>query len=396
MKKGILYITLSFAAILSLTTCKNDLEVLAPGEESVSVYGILNPNAAVQNIRINKVYLTDGDAITAGQDNSTINYGPGELQVSLERYLDGVQMNVNSLNGTISSSSPLTDKRITLTETIVTSASGNFNQNQRIWQTNQKILVTPPTPTATKQNKTEYKLFIKILSSGKEITSQTVVCDSIKSYSTKPFIHHPTLYPSHGSYIITGSNPTPTTGYIDYSTLTATQTIKFLPIANVKLYNIVMRFHYIDSLIGGGTKSDSVDYNFPNQTFYKETAILPTDYMQVSFTANDFYINLATEISKKSTTGIKNRRSLYMEYIINVGAGSLYNFLEVNAPSNSIAQDKPNYTNINGGIGIFSCKSRSTITHDLLNDFINKIACHPSTNPYGFCNSLGIKTGVCP
>lgn len=378
MKNRLFYITLTFISALIFTSCKNELDVLAPGEESVSVYGILNPNAAVQNIRINKVYLSDGDAISAGQDNSTINYGPGELKVTLQRFMTG------STTPTLTTVGNPSKKEIVLTETVVTTASGSFGQEQRIWQTSDKLFANG-----------EYKLTITNVNSGKEFTSQTIMVDSIKSY-LKPFIHHPTLYPSHGNYVITGSNPTPATGYIDYSVLTTPQTIKFLPIANVKLYNVIMRFHYIDSLISGGTKSDYVDYNFPDQTFYKETAILPTDDLQVAFTANEFYTNLAAEISKKSSLGIKSRRSLYMEYIINGGAESLHTFLEVNAPSNSIAQDKPYYTNINGGVGVFSCKSRSIITHDLLNDFIDKIACHPSTNPYGFCNSLGVKTGVCP
>ena len=56
MKNSILYIGLSFITAFTLSSCKNDLDVLAPGEESVSVYGIINPNQSVQNIRINKVY----------------------------------------------------------------------------------------------------------------------------------------------------------------------------------------------------------------------------------------------------------------------------------------------------------------------------------------------------
>jgi hypothetical protein len=68
-----------------------------------------------------------------------------------------------------------------------------------------------------------------------------------------------------------------------------------------------------------------------------------------------------------------------LEYIITAGNDDLNTFLEVNQPSNSIAQDKPNYSNIKGGVGIFASSSRSIITHDMWNDFIDKIACHPST-----------------
>lgn len=378
MKNSILYIGLSVITALTLSSCKNDLDVLAPGEESVSVYGILNPNQSVQNIRINKVYLTDGDALAAGQNNETINYGAGELRVSLQRFLTG------STTPTLTTVGNPTKKEIILTETVVTTAGGSFNDQQRIWQTTDKLY-----------NSGEYKLTIKNINTGKEFTAQAVVVDSVRPNSVKPFIYHPTLYPMHGNYVVTGSPVTQQVAYIDYSNLTCNtpQFIKFKSIVNAKLYSVVMRFHYIDSLVGGGIVNSYADYTFPNQ---KSTGITGGEDMEVSFCPNDFYVVIGSEMQKKSSANIKNRRSHYMEYIVMAGAETLNTFLQVNEPSTSIAQDKPYYTNINGGVGVFSASSRSIITHDLWNDFIDKIACHPSTNPYGFCNSSGVKTVACP
>lgn len=370
------YIGLMTVAIVSLSSCKNDLEVLAPGEEKVSVYGVLNPNESVQKIRINKVYLTNGDAISAGQDANQINYGPGELLVTLQRF------NVGSNTPTLTTVGNATKKEIVLTETVVVTADGNFNANQRIWQTTDKLY-----------NTGEYKLTIQNTKTGKEFTSQNVIIDSVKPSTNKPFIYHPTLYPSHGNYITTGSFPTPEAGYIDYSNLVATQKIRFLSIPNAKLYNVILRFHYIDSLIAGGTNLGYVDFNFPTQ---KSPSLKGGEPIEVSFLANEFYINIGAEMAKKPSVSVKNRRSFYLEYIIKAGSETLNTFLQVNQPSNTIAQDKPYYTNISGGVGIFASASRSTITHDMWNDFIDKIACHPNTNPFGFCNSSGVKTIVCP
>lgn len=376
MKNKVLYIGLSIIGLFSLSSCKNDLDVLAPGDEAVSVYGILNPNASVQNIRINKVYLTSGDAIAAGQDADQINYGAGELVVTLQRFMTG------STNPTLTTVGNTTRKEIVLTETVVTTADGNFNVNQRIWQTTDKLY-----------NSGEYKINIRNVNTGKEFSAQTIMVDSVRSYSQKPFIYNATLYPSHGQYIVTGTNPTPQSGYIDYSVLTGTQRIKFFSIANAKLYDVLLRFHYIDSLIGGGANSEFVDFKFTTQ---KSPSLAGGEPMEVTFTANDFYTNIGAEMSKKTLPNVKNRRAYYLEYKITAGADDLNTFLQVNQPSNSIAQDKPYYTNIKGGVGIFSSSSRSIITHDMWNDFIDKIACHPSTNPYKFCNSSGVTTIVCP
>jgi hypothetical protein len=377
MKNKILYIGLFIITVLSLPSCKNDLDVLAPGEESVSVYGILNPNEPVQNIRINKVYLTSGDAVSAGQDANQINYGPGELSVSLQRF------NTGSTTPTLTTVGNASKKEIVLTETVVTTAGGNFNQNQRIWQTTDKLFSTG-----------EYKLTIKIVSTGREITAQTIVIDSVKSYGSMPFVYNATLYPMHCGYVLPSmfTTGTPTIAYVDYHTLTAAPKIKFKSIANAKLYKVIMRFHYIDSLTDGSGNRKYVDFNFTTQ---KSTTLNGGEELLVEFkpTVNEFYTNLASEILKKPVVNIKNRTCHYMEYIIYAGDENLNTFLQVNAPSTTIAQDKPYYTNINGGVGIFASTSRSTITKELKDDFIDKIADHPSTQSLLFKKTY---TFICP
>lgn len=380
MKNIKLYIGLLATAVISLSSCKNDLDVLAPGEESVSVYGVLNPNEKVQNIRINKVYLTDGDALVAAQDPSAINYDTAELRVSLQRFL------VGGTTPTLTTVGNATKKEIVLTGTIITTASGNFSPTQTIWQTTDKLY-----------NSGEYKLTILNKKTGKEFTAQNVILDSVKTSASKPFIYHPTLHPMHGNYITTGSFPTPANGYIDYSMNTPTNVIKikFSSIPNAKLYDVTMRFHYIDSLLVGPPDTTKyIDMQFPTQT---SSSLAGGEPLEVSYIANDFYVNLGLELAKRTNTGIKKRRAFYMEYIIKAGAESLHTFLQVNAPSNTIAQDKPNYSNINGGVGIFSSISRSSITHDFSNAYIdNKICCHPSVFPYLFCKSDGsMPTGPC-
>lgn len=378
MKNIKLYTGLLAIALISLSSCKNDLDVLAPGEETVSVYAVLNPNESVQNVRINKVYLTDGDALTAAQDVNQINYDTAELRVSLQRFL------VGGTTPTLTTVGNATKKEIVLTGTVVTTASGSFNTNQTIWQTTDKLY-----------NSGEYKLTILNKKTGKEFTAQNVIIDSVKPYTSMPFRYHPTLFPTHGNYDLI-NNPSQANALVTYTVVSANQKIKFMSVANTKLYNVTMRLHYIDTLSSNpniGTPQ-YIDYTFNTQ---KPPTLEGGEPMEVSFLINDFYVNLGAQLAKKNNTGIKNRRVYYMEFIIQGGAESLNTFLQVNQPSNTIAQDKPNYSNINGGVGIFSSISCSSITHDLSNSFIDIIACHPSTYPYLFCKSDGsMPTGPCP
>jgi hypothetical protein len=379
----ILYIGLSAISALILSSCKNELDVLAPGEESVSVYGVINPNERTQNIRINKVYLTEGDALAAGQDNATINYGPGELRVSLQRYVNG------NLSSAISGSPAVNE--IVLTETVVTTAAGEFNAGQRIWQTDKKLF-----------NSGEYKLTIKNVGNGKEFTATTQMVDSVKSYGGMPFIattasNPPSHYPVHCGVgvagYIWGTMPgahTQQIAYIDYHVLTGTPKIKFKSVANAKSYKVIMRFHYIDSLTDGTAYRRYVDMNFPSQT---SSTLVGGQEMEVSFSAPDFYTNLASQIPRQTVGTIKLRTAHYMQYIIYACGDDMNTFLQVNQPSNTIAQDKPNYTNINGGVGIFGAISKSSVSKELWSEFIDEISNNPTTSSLQFIKRYAI---ICP
>lgn len=385
MKNKFLYSTLFIITALTFISCKNDLDVLAPGEESVSVYGLINPNEPVQNIRINKVYLTEGDAIVAGQDANTINYGPGELTVTLQRFMPG------STTPTLTTVGNASKKEIVLVETVITTNGGAFSQNQRMWQTTDKLY-----------NSGEYKLTIKVNSTGKEFTSKTNVIDSIVSGfgSLMPLKNYiipgnpANSYPTHGNY--TPDVP-PGTGskkdtYIDYAEppLSNQTSIKFKSIPNARLYNVTMRFHYEDSIIGGAKLQKYIDYNFPD---IKSSELKGGELLGPVFTKESFYTNTALKISTDNVPNLISRKALYMEYIVYAGNQTLSDFLQINAPSTSIAQDKPNYTNISGGVGIFACRSRFSVSKDLWGDFINEIACNSNTKSLRFRR---LDNTICP
>ncbi len=389
MKKLIISLSLVIIASVTFTSCKNDLNVLAPGKEVVSVYGILNPNEPLQNIRINKVFVTTGDANAAAQDEKVINFDANELVVTLERYKAGTTIKLPTTHGS-------SKTEIVLTETVVTTADGAFNNQQRVWQTTDKLY-----------NKDEYKLVIKKASDLNTViaSAQTVVVDSVSTAGsgTMPFYYlpaNPAAYPVHGS----GFYPFPVQStdkpkYVNYSVINSAapveQFIKFKTVPNAKTYEVVMRFHYVDSLIGGATSNEYVDYNFDSQ---QATALVGGELLtSFKFSTVDFYNNLARGIAGKGTVNVKNRKADYIEYFVYAGTENLYTFLQVNAPSSTIAQDKPYYSNITGGVGIFACRSTSIVSKDLWADFVDKIACYTSTFPFLFCDYSGKpRASTCP
>ena len=79
------------------------------------------------------------------------------------------------------------------------------------------------------------------------------------------------------------------------------------------------------------------------------------------------------------------------------GTQTLSDFLKINAPSTTVAQDKPTFTNIEGGgFGVFTCRARFMTDKYLANATIDYLA---STKPYCtdllFMNSAGSTSGPC-
>src|SRR3989337_83336 len=66
-------------------SCKNDLDVLAPYEEQIVAYCLLNPLDTVQYVKVTKSFLGDVDAFLMANQFDSVNFGANELTVSLEK-----------------------------------------------------------------------------------------------------------------------------------------------------------------------------------------------------------------------------------------------------------------------------------------------------------------------
>ncbi len=362
---------IALITVVLLSSCKNELDVLAPGKEMVSVYAVLNPNTSVQNIRINKVFVTTGDANVAATEEKSVNYNAGELIVTLERYVNG--------NKDYTTKNNTSKKEIVLTETVVTTTNGAFSNQQRIWQTSDRLI-----PSG------EYKLIIKKAADNTEIASaRTIMIDSVSTSATasnsNPFSYlpnNPTAYPMHP--LPEPLNTTDKPKYLDWSNLIQNKTIPIKSVSGGKLYTMLIRLHYTDTLLNNSTVSQFIDMSLSQAVVKK----LDGSEVIQDFKLNpikEFYNNISLEMQKKGNTNIKKRKIEYISILVSVATDNLYTFLQVNAPSTSIAQDKPYYTNITNGVGVFACTSTSYVSKDLWSTFIDEIACNLITKPYLFC-----------
>jgi hypothetical protein len=86
MKKLILAIAFLSAFIIS---CDNDLDIYAPNEEQMVVFGIINSLDSVHYIKVQRTFQEEGMESQAALDSSKIYYGDDEISVFVDDYLAG-------------------------------------------------------------------------------------------------------------------------------------------------------------------------------------------------------------------------------------------------------------------------------------------------------------------
>lgn len=360
------YLIVAFGALFVFNSCKNELNILAPYKETVSVYSLLNPQEKLQYVRINKIFLGEGNAYQMAQVSDSINYKKDDLSVTLERTFNG--------SPALTTVGNPTKMQIVLRDTVLQTASGTFNSTQRLYYTTDKLF-----------SYGEYKLNIKNNKTGNVFTSSTGMIDSIKPttfFSPICPVWHPVPYaPSNPNYY-----------YYDNHLPDISRKVKFYSVPNAREYAVVMRYHFYEFYTSGDSSLKHVDMNLQTVS---STELIGGELLSSEFYMSSFYSKLYADLSPTTNINLLYRRPVKMDFIVTAGTQEFSDYLKISAPSTSIAQDKPIYTNINGGYGIFSCRSRLHISKSLHNDLIDYMATTKPMCDLRFLNSSGVISSIC-
>jgi hypothetical protein len=354
---------ISIAILLTCTACKNDLKLNAPYKEVPSIYAILNPQDNIQLIRINKVFLGEGDANQMAQIADSINYQAGDLTVSIQR--------ANEIGAK--------DPAIYFKDSLIKAKSGAFNSTQRVYVTSNKIIPTGVYVLTVKNNKT-----------GNVFTAKAAAIDSVKGDQGSVPISPP-YYP----YLPTAPpDPDNSMHFINYKD-GANPPIKYSPneARSGKLYQLVVRMHFYDSLFNNQKVYRYVDYSFGNQNI-KDALKLPNGLKSLTndFKKDDFFFSIGLSLSKmglNDNLSLLGRKMYKIQYFIYSTTQDYIDYLQYNSPSLSISQNKPLYSNFDSqaALGIFTFRTRCSITKELAKDFVSEFAFNKYTCGYRFYTS---------
>jgi hypothetical protein len=180
-----------------------------------------------------------------------------------------------------------------------------------------------------------YRLVVKNKQTGNVATSETELVNNITLITPGNAIDELPLYPQNATLI------------------------KYKTGENGKMYELFLRFKYREySLLDqSDIVSKVVEINLGRITNDNTDG---GKEMRMTIENSSIYQALYAAIPKSTLENPKYRYADSLQFQINVAADDMTTYLNVNQPSNTVAQERPQYTNVENGLGLFS--SRNSIT----------------------------------
>ncbi|HOI32470.1 MAG: DUF4249 family protein [Bacteroidales bacterium] len=303
-------ITGIFIVIASLlvvfNSCSTDVDLYADYKDITIVYGLLDAGQDTNFIKITKAFLGPGNALEIAKDPDSSNYAQ-KLNVILQGKKNGADQN------------PIVLDTITIHNKLAGDSIFYF-PSQLLYYT-----------TATLDPNAQYTL--KIEPESKAIEAKT---DMIASFGVVRPVN-----------------------FINFASTSATQ-IEWNSAHGGKRYEVQIIFNYKE--LRPGNPDTLYKQMFWNLGTRHSQGLDGGEEMSVSYMGSEFYSRLGQELDDEL-----NVKRWAGEVLLTISAGGeeLSTFIDVNAPSNSIVQEIPQYTNILNGYGIFSARSKAVKVYNL-------------------------------
>jgi len=315
LMKKISAIISALLLVFLFQSCDNEVSTIGEWEDITAVYGLLNQNDSISYIKITKAFLGEGNALTFAQVTDSSEYDI-RLEVSVEEYNEGQYV-----------------KTIDFDTTTV------YNKEEGIFYSGSQQVYKAVTKNMLDDGNT-YKLVIHNPETGKTITGETSLVDG-SMVINKPIINN-------------AARPTINIQDNEYPKEVQVTTTK-----NGRRYGVYATFHYEEVFVGNTTpvQKSIVWRSFPVR---KSSGIeggdetLNFDFITHSFW--DWLIESVPYEDLDTEDSVEERYAGQLVFTFEVAEDQFNTYMEVNEPTTSIVQDRPEFTNIENGIGLFSAR----------------------------------------
>ena len=322
--------------LASIVSCDNDLDIIAEWKDIPVVYGILNAQDSVHYVKLNKAFLGQGDVLSMAQEYDSLYYNQEEVGLRLIEYRKTAGQYIET-------------KSIEMepTDQFAKPPNGIFSSPDQIIYKSNALL----------NNERYYSAQVYDKSIDTVIASNLIPIDILSPLQViKPNPASALNLVPNGNYPIT---------------------VEWSPLENAALYELKIRFHYVEQEIANlsNTVDKFIDWTFPY--------LLPTSSISsesISLDAEQFLNFLAVNIDQnpnvyRQVKGMQVSQATISHACLDVtlmaAAHDLSTYILLNQNSNSIVVERPEYSNIDNGIGILSSRSFNVIEQVKINNLSN-------------------------
>jgi hypothetical protein len=307
----------ALAVSFLFTSCSTKIDLLENYKPITVVYGLLNVNDSIQYIRVNKAFLGEGNALLMAQQSDSINYKPGELNVQLQK--------INPLTGEV-------------LQTIVCDTTMQIMKDPGIFYNPYQILFKT---TAAIDENSNYKLIINRSSDGAQITAVTPIIDSVHVNSPQPIA-------SIGFY--NNLSQTYQNSHLNWNNT-----------ADAFIYSAALRFTYYETLLISPFTTDTITIELNLGDVLAGNTSIGAEDLPIS---GEAFFNFV-QSSVHSNPDVQRTANDSLEIFLSAGTEDLETYIDVNKPSIGLIQEKPAFTNITNGTGIFSSRWSKTLRNKM-------------------------------
>jgi hypothetical protein len=326
MKKTCLRLILAIAATGLMASCETGIDINSENQDVPIVYCVLNSADSFQYVRIQKTYLIDQAALEYPPEQDSMLF-KGEIVVTMERWSAGKVM-----------------------ETIRFYPTDEIPKDSGFFPSEKNILYKARLKVVPNQI---YRLYIYLGSKEKVLYSEASSLGKLTVIDPMPLQQRKiSLYP--------GNN----------------YTCRWEPVKNAGVYQVAIRFNYKETK-GGVTKIKTLDWP---QTFASPGS--DVDYLSNDISGSRFMHILDETLTKEP--GVV-REVIGVDFQIVSGSLEMRYYIESTSPSEGALMEKPVYSNITNGIGLFCAVAKINVSQLLLSPVtIDSIAYGQFTRELGF------------
>ncbi len=314
-------------------SCGNELVVMAPYKDIPIVYCVLNPKEETQYLRLEKSFLGEASALEMARFEDSIYY-PGAT-VMLERWSDGKLRDQFPMERIVAEDRD----------------SGIFLESPNyLYKVDAKLV-----------GNSEYRLAIQIPSTGAEVSARTRVVSEFRVIRPETFKKN-----------------------LAFSSYDNVQTVEWISAPYTRIYHLAVRFHYLE-IYQRDTIRKTADWSIAHYT---------TDYgnggqtITADILHRNFYKWLGNKLDKPASGMIRLAEHQAIDFIFTVGGEELYTYMQIYGEDSGIQKEKPVFTNIVNGVGLFSSRFRQEINgKSLTGHSIDSLAHGIYTRNLGFDDS---------